>query len=161
MNLTEVIQIRQATEADAEVVARFNELMALETESRRLDPKTIRAGVSAALADPSRGVYFLAESAGEVVGQLLVTLEWSDWRSGWFWWIQSVFVRESHRRGGVYRLLHEHVRHQAKLRGDVRGIRLYVDADNTRAQEVYRKMGMAKTHYHLYEDDWSGVEKRE
>lgn len=161
MSTTVAIQVRQATRGDAEIVAQFNELMAMETESRRLDPVTIRAGVSAALEDATRGVYFLAESGGQVVGQLLVTLEWSDWRSGWFWWIQSVFVRESDRRAGVYRMLHEHVRAEAMRRGDVRGIRLYVDHENAHAQEVYRRMGMVKTHYHLYEEDWSGVEKRE
>lgn len=157
---TGTIQIRQATPADAEAIALFNEAMALETESRRLDARTIRDGVRAALLDPARGVYFLAESAETIVGQLLVTREWSDWRSGWFWWIQSVFVASTHRKAGVYRCLHESVKRAAQDAGDVCGLRLYVDADNVRAQAVYLRMGMTRTHYQLFEDDWSGVETR-
>lgn len=154
------IHIRQATPEDAERIARWNEAMALETEKRRLDPAIIRAGVAAVLHDPSRGVYHLASIDHAVAGQLLVTFEWSDWRCRWFWWIQSVYVAPEHRGAGVYRALHEHVVEQARSAGEVGGIRLYVDADNAAAQHVYERVGMVRTHYQLFETDWSNVESR-
>ena len=101
------MQIRAARPDDASVLASFNAAMALETEDKQLDPDVLRAGVEALLGDPARGRYLVAERDGEVVGALAVTLEWSDWRNGWFWWIQSVFVSRAARRGGVYRALYE------------------------------------------------------
>ena len=147
--------IRTATVADVETVVANNAAMAMETEGRRLDPETLRTGVARVLSDPTRGVYYLAEIDGRVVGQLLITKEWSDWRDGWFWWIQSVFVAPEARRTGVYRVLHEHVVAEARRAGNVCGIRLYTEQANTRAQQVYEQMGMTRSAYVMYEADWS------
>ena len=149
------ISIRTATVADGEAVMANNAAMAMETEGRRLDPDTLRSGVRRVLADRTRGVYYLAEIDGRVVGQLLITREWSDWRDGWFWWIQSVFVAPEARRTGVYRVLHEHVMAEARRVGDVCGIRLYTEQKNTLAQQVYERMGMTRSAYVMYEADWS------
>lgn len=149
------ITIRIATAADIAIIAANNSAMAEETEGRRLDAETLRSGVSRLLSDSTRGVYYLAERDGNVVGQLLITREWSDWRDGWFWWIQSVYVTPDARRQGVYRALHEHVHAEARKRPDVCGIRLYVDQDNARAQQVYERLGMKRSGYRLYEVDWS------
>ena len=146
--------IRTATVADVETVVANNAAMAMETEGRRLDPETLRTGVARVLSDPTRGVYYLAEIDGRVVGQLLITREWSDWRDGWFWWIQSVFVVPEARRTGVYRVLHEHVVAEARRAADVCGIRLYTEQANTRAQQVYERMGMQRSAYVMYEADW-------
>src|SRR4051794_2531126 len=123
MNVT----IRAARAADAEVIAEFNRRMALETENKTLDPNVLSAGVQAMLQDPARGRYFVAEMSGEVVGQLGVTLEWSDWRNGNFWWIQSVYVAQTARRQGVFRALYQHVLQEAKQASNVIGVRLYVE----------------------------------
>jgi ribosomal protein S18 acetylase RimI-like enzyme len=149
------IIIRLATDADAETIAANNVAMALEAERRRLDPETVRAGVRRVLADPACGVYYVAQCEGKAVGQLLTTREWSDWRDGWFWWIQSVYVVPEARRQGVYRRLYQHVVSEARRRPDVRGVRLYVDTQNTRAQRVYESLGMQRARYHLYELDWT------
>jgi GNAT superfamily N-acetyltransferase len=101
-------------------------------------------------------VYYLAEAGGRVVGQLLITKEWSDWRDGWFWWIQSVFVAPEARRAGAYRVLHEHVVAEARRAGDVRGIRLYTEQANTQAHRVYERMGMRRSAYVMYEVEWRG-----
>lgn len=149
--------IRHATPADAETIAVFNEAMARETEGRTLDPKTIRAGVAALLARPDLGFYLVAEEDGAPVGQLMITFEWSDWRSGLFWWIQSVYVPPEHRGRGVYRAIHSRVREMAREAGGICGLRLYVERENGAAQETYRRMGMHETHYLLFEETWEGV----
>jgi GNAT superfamily N-acetyltransferase len=143
--------LRQATPDDRAVIAEFNRRLALESEHKALDMAKLLPGVAAVLADPARGVYFVAEQGGEVVGQLLITTEWSDWRNGWFWWIQSVYVREEFRRQGVFRLLYEHVGQQARARGDVVGLRLYVERENHRAQTTYDRLGMGPTGYLVLE----------
>jgi GNAT superfamily N-acetyltransferase len=141
--------VRQAAPADAAVVAEYNRRLAWETEDKVLDPAQLQPGVDAVLADANRGVYFVAEDGGEVVGQLAITYEWSDWRNGWFWWIQSVYVREDRRQAGVFRLLYEHVAALAKERGDVIGLRLYVEANNERAQRTYQRLGMEVIPYKI------------
>jgi ribosomal protein S18 acetylase RimI-like enzyme len=142
---------RPATPADAAVLAEFNRLLAWESEHKALDGAVLAAGVAAVLADPARGRYFVAEDGGAVVGQLLITTEWSDWRNGWFWWIQSVYVREDYRRRGVFRALYDHVAGEARRRGDVVGLRLYVEKDNRRAQATYDRLGLAGTGYLVLE----------
>lgn len=144
------INIRSATAADLDAIATNNICLALETENRTLDPETVRAGVRRVLDDPARGVYWLAELGGNVVGQLLVTREWSDWRNGWFWWIQSVFVMHHARRTGVYRRLHAHVLAEGR-KAAVRSIRLYVEIHNRQAQQVYECLGMIRAGYIMYE----------
>jgi ribosomal protein S18 acetylase RimI-like enzyme len=111
----------------------------------------LTAGVEAGLADPGKACYFVAEDGGTVVGQLMVTYEWSDWRNGWIWWVQSVYVRPDYRRRGVFRALYRHVHQAAVAERGVVGLRLYVEQDNHRAQEVYRRLGMERTRYFVLE----------
>lgn len=146
-----MMTVRSASPADLDVIAEFNRRMALETEDKELDPVVLRAGVEAGLADADKMTYFLAEEASEVVAQLAVTREWSDWRNGWFWWVQSVYVRRESRRRGVFRMLFKHVEQAARQSPGVTGIRLYVDHDNLDAQEVYLRLGFKPTGYLLLE----------
>jgi GNAT superfamily N-acetyltransferase len=144
------MNIRSATHADAETIASFNTLLASETEDVHLDPATILAGVRAGLADAAKAHYFVAEEGGHVVGQIMITHEWSDWRNGDIWWIQSVYVDQAHRRHGVFRGLYEFVCERASDAGAI-GIRLYVDTHNSAAQETYAALGMHVTDYKLME----------
>lgn len=156
------LTIRQATTDDRDRIVLFNQAMAKETEGRILDRETLTRGVGAMLADLARGRYFVAEDersegegslAGEIVGQLAVTTEWSDWRNGEVWWIQSVYVARSHRRRGVYRHLHLHVRDMARASGVI-GLRLYVERDNEAAQAAYASLGMHASTYVVHEEFW-------
>jgi GNAT superfamily N-acetyltransferase len=148
------ISVRPATLVDADVVVEYNRAIAHETEDKTLDLATVAAGVQQALEDPGRCSYFIAEVDGVVAGQTMVTFEWSDWRNGYFWWIQSVYVDERFRRRGVFRALYDHVRNLAKSESDVCGLRLYVDRDNARALETYSNLGMTLTDYLLCEEEW-------
>ena len=148
------VQVRRATKQDLDVLVEFNAAMALETEDKSLDLDLLRQGVSAVLEGDGLGFYVLAELSGQAVGQLLITTEWSDWRNGDFWWIQSVYVHADYRRQGVYRTLHNHVLAEARLRPDVCGLRLYVDRDNQRAQSVYTSLEMRQARYDLWEIDF-------
>ena len=129
----------------------FNIAMASETEDKALDPITLQQGVSEVLSNPVKGFYLLAVFSETIVGQLMITSEWSDWRNGYFWWIQSVYVKRDHRKRGVYKALNEEVLNLARLNGGICGIRLYVDKDNTAAQQVYRNLGMSESNYDMYE----------
>ncbi len=149
--------IRPATPADVDVLVRFSAAMAKETEGRRLDLKRLREGTQAVLDSPARGFYVVAEvtdRSPRVVGQLLVTFEWSDWRNAAFWWIQSVYVDPSWRRRGVYRTMHRAILERAKIRGDVCGVRLYVERENKTAKTVYAKIGLETSSYHVFENDF-------
>ena len=148
------IHIRQASLLDSATIADFNSRMAWETEHRRLDPDRVQKGVTALLNDSSKGSYFVAESNGKIVGQLLITFEWSDWRNGTFWWIQSVYVAEDSRGRGVFRALYQHVEKLAKQRQDVCGLRLYVEAENEGARDTYTRLGMKRTTYGIFEADF-------
>ena len=148
------IIIREADSEDAARIVLFNQAMARETEGRELDRKVLAKGVERLLNDPARGRYFVAVKGDEVVGQVMITTEWSDWRNGLVWWLQSVYVSKRHRREGVYRMLHDHVRKTA-LSEKVLGIRLYVERDNLSAQETYRAMGMLTSQYLMYEEMWA------
>ena len=143
---------RIAGVGDVAALIEFNQAMALETESKLLDTETLRAGVETVLQDPSHGFYVVADAGREIAGALLITYEWSDWRNGRFWWIQSVYVRPEHRRRGVYRMLHEFVRDRARSAGGVVGMRLYVERDNAAAQRTYAALGMNETVYRMYEE---------
>jgi GNAT superfamily N-acetyltransferase len=134
-----------------EVIAQFNIALARETESLELEPARATAGVQALLLDPAKGSYFVAVNGNEVVGQLLITHEWSDWRNGDFWWLQSVYVRPDFRRRGVFKSLFDFVQAKATGAPDVCGFRLYMEAGNSRAREAYRRLGMTETHYHVFE----------
>lgn len=145
------LKLRAATERDLDVLVDFNAAMALETEALTLDRARLRAGVAALLADPAKGRYRVAERADAVVGALMLTREWSDWRCGDWWWIQSVYVHPAARREGVFRALFERAAAEARADPDVCGLRLYVERDNLRAQATYRALSMQETHYRLYE----------
>jgi ribosomal protein S18 acetylase RimI-like enzyme len=147
-----MIRVRPAAPSDLDLLVNFNAAMALETENKRLDPARLRPGVAAVLADPARGRYRVAEQDGRVVGALLITLEWSDWRNGWFWWIQSVYVRADARGRGVFRTLYDTVRERARAAGDVIGIRLYVEHDNAAAQATYTRLGMEPLSYDIMQE---------
>jgi GNAT superfamily N-acetyltransferase len=140
------MNIRPATLGDARVVADYNRALAWETEKLRLDPARVRRGVRALLRDPAKD--------GRVIGQLMITLEWSDWRNGFFWWIQSVYVHPEHRRRGVFQGLFLHVRRLARRKTDVCGLRLYVETHNARALRVYEALSFEHTPYQLLEQTW-------
>lgn len=146
-----MLHVRRATPADLELLVSGNLTMARETEGLDLDPDTLRAGVRALLEERAPGTYWVAELDGRVVGQLAITYEWSDWRNRIVWWIQSVHVEHAVRRQGVFRMLYQAVRAEAIAAGAA-GLRLYVDTRNSRAQAVYRSLGMDGDHYHVYED---------
>jgi ribosomal protein S18 acetylase RimI-like enzyme len=145
------VRIREAVVADALSISEFNARLALETEDLTLDRAKLEHGVRAALADPSKATYFLAEVDGKVAGQLMVTHEWSDWRNGDIWWIQSVYVAAEFRRQGVFKALYEHVKEEAR-KSAAAGIRLYVERNNLGAQQTYEKLGMSMTKYLVMEE---------
>jgi len=155
-------QIREAGPDDAPVIVEFNRRLAWETEHKRLDPALIGPGVAEALRRPELARYFVAERTGEtageaggIIGQIMITYEWSDWRNGLFWWIQSVYVRDDARRGGVFRALYEHVAGLARRTPRTCGLRLYVEHENGAALATYAKLGMKPSGHLVYEVDWS------
>jgi ribosomal protein S18 acetylase RimI-like enzyme len=156
---THVFRIRAAHASDAPMIADWNAAMALETEDKRLDPATVRAGVAAGIADPAKSRYFVAmqdasvagaETLGVPVGTLMLTTEWSDWRNGHWWWIQSVYVPPEHRRKGVFAALYRHVESLARQSPDVVGLRLCVERDNANAQRTYEALGMQDEGYRVF-----------
>ncbi|MEO5596547.1 MAG: GNAT family N-acetyltransferase [Lysobacteraceae bacterium] len=178
------ICVRAATTEDVERLADWAIAMALETEHKQLDPDIVRNGVRAVLAEPARGRYFIAECTaetistdttsdttptanasgvfgsaraepGECIGTLMLTHEWSDWRNGDWWWIQSVYVEYAHRRRGVYRALYDHVHALALATPSVCGLRLYVERENANAQRTYESLGMTDAHYQIYEAEFT------
>lgn len=147
------MNIRTAKSADADSMVEFNQAMALETEGKHLDGKTLKKGVEAVFDDEQKGFYVVAESDGRIMGGLMVTFEWSDWRNGWFWWIQSVYIRPEARGQRVYAKLYDFVKERAAARGNVCGFRLYVENDNSLAQRVYERVGMEASHYLMFEEN--------
>ncbi|HET8580305.1 MAG TPA: N-acetyltransferase, partial [Nitrospiraceae bacterium] len=158
MSAVDQLIVRPARPADVDVLVNFSAAMAMETEGRTLDMQRLRRGILAVIESPARGFYLVAEvPAGPlkvVVGQLLVTFEWSDWRNAQFWWIQSVYVDPARRRKGIYRRMHESVLTQARAQGDVCGVRLYVEEGNEAAQVVYRRVGLSRSSYQVFEHDF-------
>ena len=154
MTVSNNIAIRMATKADLEVLVRFQIAMASESEDKGLDENTLRHGIATALSSEGLALYIVAEIAGKPVGTLMLTWEWSDWRNGRFWWIQSVYVTSAHRRLGVYSAMHHHVLSLASKDPTAAGIRLYVEKDNDDAQATYRHLGMVETHYRLFETEF-------
>lgn len=148
------IQIRQALLSDAAVIAEFNLRLAQETEQLQLDAEVVRQGVAAVLGDEHKGRYYVAVVNGTIVGQLMITYEWSDWRNGNLWWLQSVFVKEEFRGQGVFRALFEHLVKLARSSDNVAGLRLYMHADNAAARQTYERLGMSHSHYEVFERDF-------
>jgi GNAT superfamily N-acetyltransferase len=149
--MTANLQVRKAEHRDANTLAQFNIAMAWETERTCLEPGTVTAGVRAVLDDPQRGFYLVATRDHEVVGSLLVTFEWSDWRNRRFWWIQSVYVAPTSRRQGVFRRLYDAVKTEADADAHVCGLRLYAERANHNAHKTYTRLGMNKTGYEVFE----------
>lgn len=145
------MKIRKAAEDDIPVIAGFQQKMAYETEKLDLDENVLLDGVGNVFKDPSKGFYLLAVDQGQVVGSMLLTPEWSDWRNSLFLWIQSLYVIPPYRKRGVFRMMYEHVRNMVLASGEYAGLKLYVDKENTPAQDVYRKVGMKDSHYNLFE----------
>lgn len=145
------VTYRDAERNDAPAIIAFQLAMARETEELELDRGVLQRGVEAIFTDPSLGRYFVAEQDGRVVGSLLITYEWSDWRAGMVWWIQSVYVEPDYRRRGIYAGLYLHVRSMMESDPAIRGIRLYVDNRNVTAQQVYARLGMEGEHYRVFE----------
>lgn len=145
------LRIRPGEPGDAAAIVDFQLRMARETEDLGLDPDTLRRGVAAVFADPSKGRYWIAERNDMPVACLLTTYEWSDWRDGVILWIQSVYVVPEERGRGVYRALYERLRRQVEESPDLKGIRLYVEKHNAAAQRVYERLGMTREHYEMFE----------
>ncbi len=146
------MEIRIASEKDAQDLVDFNQAMALETEGKQLATEVLELGVRAVFEDTEKGFYVVATENDKIVGGLMTTFEWSDWRNGWFWWIQSVYVLPEARGQKIYEKLYKFVKEKAAERGDVCGFRLYVEKKNLIAQNVYEKCGMEATHYLMYEE---------
>jgi GNAT superfamily N-acetyltransferase len=148
--------IRDAVLADRPSIVEFNRCLALETERKVLDEAILFSGVSRALADPERLRYWVAElgNPADVVGQAAITREWSDWRDGWLWWFQSVYVAQAFRGCGVFRALYRHIEQEARRNPDVIGLRLYVEDSNQPAQRTYQALGMKPGGYSVFESLW-------
>lgn len=145
------ILFREAVRDDVPAIIDFQLAMARETEELELDRAILTKGVNALFADPSLGRYYIADDGGRAVGSLMITYEWSDWRNGMVWWIQSVYVTPEYRRRGIYAGLYAHVKKIVEPDPAIRGIRLYVDNRNATAQQVYARLGMEGEHYRVFE----------
>ncbi len=144
-------QIITASEAHQEFIINAQLKMARETENLSLDSNTVANGVAAVFKDPQLGYYLIAKKEEECVASLLITYEWSDWRNGTVWWIQSVYVDPAHRKKGVFKKLYQEIKNRVQNNEGVVGLRLYVDKTNQSAQKVYTKLGMNGNHYSLFE----------
>lgn len=147
------MNIRLGHRTDTDSLVEFNHAMAIETEGKMLDRDILRRGIEAVFSDENKGFYVVAAIDDMIVGGLLVTFEWSDWRNSWFWWIQSVYVKPEARGRGLYRRMYDLVKDLADERGHVCGFRLYVEGDNEHARRVYDAVGMQASHYVMYEED--------
>ncbi|NIM11248.1 MAG: GNAT family N-acetyltransferase [Candidatus Aminicenantes bacterium] len=145
------IKIRKAVLKDVETIAKFNMLAAKETENMEVDPDTALRGAKAIIKDPHKGFYLVAEMKGQIIGQLMVTNEWSDWRNKYFLWVQSVYVLEDSRKQGIFSALFHHLKEMARYRKDVAGLRLYVERYNEAAKMTYESLGMHNPGYDIYE----------
>ncbi len=147
------MNIRIAHRDDTDALIEFNHAMAFETEGKMLDRDVLRPGVEAVFSDHTKGFYVVATAEDTIVGGLMVTYEWSDWRNAWFWWIQSVFIKPEARGQHLYSRMYEFVKERASAAGNVCGFRLYVESDNDHARKVYDAVGMHESHYLMYEED--------
>jgi len=148
------IEVRLAQGRDAEAIAGFNVAMAQETEGKELSPDVVRRGVQGLLDNPAYGFYVVAETGGEVVGSLMITYEWSDWRCSVFWWIQSVYIQPDYRREGVFSKLYKFLQGKARQAAEVCGLRLYFERSNETAQAAYTKLQMTETNYGIFEEEF-------
>ncbi|MEZ9819011.1 N-acetyltransferase family protein [Shewanella sp. 10N.286.45.A1] len=144
--------IRKALLTDLQALIDFNQAMALETEGLSLDSDVLHQGVNTLLNSPEKGFYLVAEVNGEIAGSLMVTFEWSDWRAKDYYWIQSVYIRPENRRQGIYKKLYQEVKDIAAQNGGAASFRLYVEQENTKAQQTYSALGMDQSYYLMYEE---------
>ncbi|GIU03222.1 N-acetyltransferase [Shewanella morhuae] len=144
--------IRKAKAQDLTALVQFNQAMAEETEGLALDETTLTQGVGTLLESPQKGFYLVAEIAGEIVGSLMVTFEWSDWRAKDYYWIQSVYIRPQNRRQGIYGKLYNQVKQLAETNGGAASFRLYVEQENLAAQQTYQALGMKQSYYLMFEE---------
>lgn len=147
------MNIRKALNKDIDVIARYNYNLAYETENKILNMNILTKGVEAIIKDENKGIYNVCEINGEVVGQIMYTFEWSDWRNGTFLWIQSVYVNKEFRGMGVFKALYKFIRDIADNDNNICGIRLYVEKENTIAKKTYKNIGMKECNYYIYEYD--------
>ena len=145
------MKIRKATIEDVNIIAKYNYNLALETEEKVLNMDTVTKGVEAILRDSTKGIYHVCEIEGQVVGQIMYTFEWSDWRNGTFIWVQSVYVNKEYRGKGVFKALYNKVKEICDSNNEYVGIRLYVEKENYTAQKTYRSLGMEECNYFMYE----------
>jgi len=148
------LKITQPSIKDVNSLVNFNIKMAKETENKILNKKIVTKGVSQVLNDATLGYYVIAKNKTDILGSLMITYEWSDWRNGMFWWIQSVYVEKEYRQQGVYKKMYSYIKDKALKDNSCTGIRLYVEQENKIAQSVYKKLGMEETHYKLFEIDF-------
>ncbi len=146
------ILIRAAKPSDVPIIVEFNCALARETENKELVPKIILSGVKTIIENSNLGFYLVAQRNSEVIASVMITNEWSDWRNGIFWWIQSVYVRQDCRRQGIYRKLYQYVKTLAQQNPQVCGFRLYVERENITAQQTYKSLGMEETYYKMFEE---------
>lgn len=137
---------------DIDSIVRFQADMAMESEGTRLDLEKVTKGVTAAMNDDAKGIYWVAKTDGKTIGSLMLTREWSDWNNEWYWWIQSVYVVPEYRKHGVYKAMYTTLKEEGR-ESNVSQIRLYVDKTNHPAQKVYQRLGMHESHYLMYEEN--------
>ena len=149
------MKVSKAQKSDIPAIIQFNINMAMETENKKLDKQTVTRGVNKVFSSPSLGYYIIVKDSSGILGCLMITYEWSDWRNGLFWWIQSVYVKKEYRRKGVFRKMYNFIHEKAISDTTCTGIRLYVENNNSVAQNVYNNLGMVETHYKLFEKDFN------
>ncbi|RTR34969.1 GNAT family N-acetyltransferase [Shewanella atlantica] len=146
------MKIRKGQQSDLSALIQFNQAMAMETEELALDDNLLKKGVNTLLSQPEKGFYLVAEIGNEIVGSLMVTFEWSDWRAKDYYWIQSVYIRPENRRQGIYGKLYQAVKDIAEENGGAASFRLYVEQENSKAQQTYQALGMEQSYYRMYEE---------
>ncbi len=149
------MKVSKAQQSDIKEIIQFNINMAMETENKKLNKETVTKGVQEVFNTPSLGYYIIVKDSSGILGCLMITYEWSDWRNGLFWWIQSVYVKNEYRRKGVYRKMYKFIHERAIADKKCTGIRLYVENNNSIAQKVYNSLGMTETYYKLFEVDFN------
>ena len=149
------MKVLKAQQSDIKEIIQFNINMAMETENKKLNKETVTKGVQEVFNTPSLGYYIIVKDSSGILGCLMITYEWSDWRNGLFWWIQSVYVKKEYRRKGVYRKMYKFIHERAIADKKCTGIRLYVENNNSIAQKVYNNLGMTETYYKLFEVDFN------
>jgi RimJ/RimL family protein N-acetyltransferase len=158
--MTDSIQIRNATRDDVTFLRDSNIAMALESEQKLLAPEVLTRGIVAVFDHPERGFYIIAQRGDVAIGSLLITHEWSDWRNGGWWWIQSVYVVPDARRSGVFTAMYREINARARKSTGVIGLRLYVEKENTKAQQTYAALGMEPAYYSLYQSSFAELDKK-